>query len=313
MSTSHAGFQVFLASPRGFCAGVDRAIEIVERALERYGSPVYVRHEIVHNAVVVEELRAKGAVFVDALEDVPSGNWLVFSAHGVPPDVVREAHERGLKVVDATCPLVTKVHVGARAWGSKDFTIFLVGHRSHVEVEGVVGEAPTRTIVIENCEEAENATAKDPDKVAVLTQTTLSVDEAKNIIAVLERRFPALRLPLQDDICYATQNRQDAVKALSPRVELWLVIGDPTSSNSNRLRELGEARGVPSKLILGPQEIDPAWLAGKSAIGVTSGASTPEVSVQGVVERLRKLGASSVEIQPGPLEDMVFTLPEAVR
>lgn len=306
-------FKVYLASPRGFCAGVDRAIEIVERALDRYGAPVYVRHEIVHNAVVVEDLRAKGAIFVDELADVPAGNWVVFSAHGVPPDVVEEATERGLRVVDATCPLVTKVHVGARAWNKKEFTIFLVGHRDHVEVEGVVGEAPDRTVVVENVEEAESVTAADPTKVAVLTQTTLSVDEARDIIAVLERRFPDLRLPLQDDICYATQNRQDAVKALSPQVDAWLVIGDPTSSNSNRLRELGESRGVPSYLILGHEEIDPAWLREKRAVGVTSGASTPEVSVRGVVDRLSELGAKEVVETSGPIEDIVFTLPEAVR
>ncbi|MCA8968886.1 MAG: 4-hydroxy-3-methylbut-2-enyl diphosphate reductase [Planctomycetes bacterium] len=308
-----SGFRVVLASPRGFCAGVDRAIEIVERALERYGRPVYVRHEIVHNAVVVDDLRKKGAVFVDELADVPADSWVVFSAHGVPPQVVQEAETRGLRVVDATCPLVTKVHVGARAWNKKEFTIFLVGHRDHVEVEGVVGEAPDRTIVIENVEEAERVEPTDPTKVAVLTQTTLSVDEARDIIHVLERRFPNLRLPLQDDICYATQNRQDAVKALSDGVDLWLVIGDPTSSNSNRLRERGESRGVESHLILDQGQIDPEWLVGKRSIGVTSGASTPEISVRGVIARLRELGATEVVESDGPVEDIVFTLPEAVR
>ena len=307
------GFQVVLASPRGFCAGVDRAIEIVERALERFGRPIYVRHEIVHNAVVVEDLRKKGAIFVDELSDVPADSWVVFSAHGVPPQVVQEAEARGLRVVDATCPLVTKVHVGARAWNKRDFTIFLVGHRAHVEVEGVVGEAPERTIVVENVAEAKRVEARDPDKVAVLTQTTLSVDEARDIIGVLERRFPKLRLPLQDDICYATQNRQDAVKALSDQVDLWLVIGDPTSSNSNRLRELGVSRGVESHLILGADQIQTAWLEGKTRVGVTSGASTPEVSVRGVIERLREVGATDVIESDGPVEDIVFTLPEAVR
>lgn len=308
-----SGFRVYLASPRGFCAGVDRAIDIVERALDRYGAPVYVRHEIVHNAVVVEDLRKKGAIFVDELRDVPTGCWVVFSAHGVPPQVVDEAEERGLKVVDATCPLVTKVHVGARAWKRKDFTIFLVGHRDHVEVEGVVGEAPARTIVVEDVEEAEQVEADDPDKVALLTQTTLSVDEAKDIIGVLKRRFPMLRLPLKDDICYATQNRQDAVKAISNEVDLLLVIGDPTSSNSNRLRELGASRGVESHLILNREQIDPSWLEGRESVGVTSGASTPEISVRGVVARLRELGAGEIKEVDGPIEDIVFSLPKAVR
>jgi 4-hydroxy-3-methylbut-2-enyl diphosphate reductase len=304
---------VVLARPRGFCAGVDRAIEIVDRALDRFGPPIYVRHEIVHNAVVVDELRAKGAVFVDELYDVPADSWVVFSAHGVPPAVVTEAEARGLRVIDATCPLVTKVHVGARAWSNKDYTIFLVGHRKHVEVQGVVGEAPAHTVVVESVQEAERAAAKDPNKVAVLTQTTLSVDEARAIIEVLQRRFPRLVLPLNDDICYATQNRQDAVKTLSDTVDVWLVIGDRTSSNSNRLRELGEARGIPSYLILKGDEIEPSWIAGKRRVGVTSGASTPEVSVQGVIARLRELGADSVEELAGPIEDIVFSLPEAVR
>jgi len=305
--------KVLLARPRGFCAGVERAIEIVERALERYGAPIYVRHEIVHNAVVVEGLRRKGAVFVDKLCNVPAQSWVVFSAHGVPPQVVTEAESRGLKIVDATCPLVTKVHIGAKAWGAKGYTVLLVGHRDHVEVEGVVGEAPEHTIVIENLREAEEVKVRDPNKVAILTQTTLSVDEAHAITSVLERRFPRLVLPQIDDICYATQNRQDAVKALSPEVDLWLVIGDRTSSNSNRLRELGAARGVPAYLILGPKEIDSSWLKNASAIGVTSGASTPEVSVTGVVARLRELGASEVIEFDGPREELVFSLPEAVR
>ena len=306
-------FKVHLARPRGFCAGVDRAIEIVERALERFGTPIYVRHEIVHNAVVVEELRRKGAIFVDELRDVPAGAWVVFSAHGVPPAVVTEAEERGLRIVDATCPLVTKVHIGARAWASKDYTILLVGHRDHVEVQGVVGEAEAHTIVVEDVREARDVDVLDPAKVAVLTQTTLSVDEADEIIAVLKERFPALVLPHNDDICYATQNRQDAVKLLTPEVDLWLVIGDPTSSNSNRLRELGEARGVPAHLILGPDEIRAEWIDGCRAVGVTSGASTPEVSVQGVVGRLRELGATDIEEYAGPSEEIVFSLPDAVR
>ncbi len=305
--------KVFLARPRGFCAGVDRAIDIVERALMRFGAPIYVRHEIVHNAVVVNSLRCKGAMFVDELADVPPDQQVVFSAHGVPPSVVEEAERRGLRIIDATCPLVTKVHVGAQAWAHKDYTIFLVGHRSHVEVVGVVGEAPEHTVVIENTTEAEAVQVANPERLAVLTQTTLSVDEANDIIGVLQRRFPKLELPLNDDICYATQNRQDAVKALSPSVDLWLVIGDLTSSNSNRLRELGQARGIPSYLILSADQIQPEWFDDAKAVGITSGASTPEVSVLGVLERLRELGATEVEEIEGVDEAIEFSLPESVR
>ncbi|MEZ5989292.1 MAG: 4-hydroxy-3-methylbut-2-enyl diphosphate reductase [Planctomycetota bacterium] len=304
---------VHLANPRGFCAGVERAIEIVERALERYGAPIYVRHEIVHNAVVVEDLRAKGAIFVDDVGAVPEGAWLVFSAHGVPPQVVQQAEDRGCRVVDATCPLVTKVHVEARWLAEQGYTILLIGHRSHVEVDGVIGEAPDHTIVLENAREAELVEVPDPDKVAVLTQTTLSVDEARVVQDVLRRRYPALRVPRKDDICYATQNRQDAVKRLSADVDLLLVIGDPTSSNSNRLRELGETRGIESHLVLGPEEIDPAWLEGRRSIGITSGASTPEVSVQRVVDFLRARGAANLLALDGPREDMVFSMPPGLR
>lgn len=302
-----------LAKPRGFCAGVERAIEIVETALERFGPPIYVRHEIVHNTIVVNSLRQKGAVFVDRLEDVPEGGWLVFSAHGVPPEVVEKARIKGLEVLDATCPLVTKVHVEARAFADKGYTILLVGHRSHVEVEGVVGEAPEHVLVVENASEAETVEVPDPDRVAVLTQTTLSVDEAASTHAVLKRRFPALVLPKKDDICYATQNRQDAVKKMAAELDLLLVIGDPTSSNSNRLRELGLSRGVDSYLVLGPEEISESWLEGKQHIGITSGASTPEISVQSVLSWLEKRGATALVHVEGPEEDMVFALPQALR
>ena len=305
--------KVYLARPRGFCAGVERAIEIIEQLLDRHGPPVYVRHEIVHNAVVVENLAGKGAIFVDELRDVPTGSRLVFSAHGVPPAVVDEARDRTLSVVDATCPLVTKVHIGARAYAKQGFTILLVGHRDHVEVEGVVGEAEESTIVVEDTEEAASVQVPDPDRVAVLTQTTLSVDEANEIIDVLRERFPNLVTQENEDICYATQNRQDAVKRMGESIDLLLVIGDPTSSNSNRLRELGERRGISSHLILGAEEIDPAWLSNVDSIGVTSGASTPEVSVNGVIERLRNLGAESIEEIEGPSEDLVFSLPEELR
>jgi 4-hydroxy-3-methylbut-2-en-1-yl diphosphate reductase len=302
-----------LAKPRGFCAGVERAIEIVETSLERFGPPIYVRHEIVHNAVVVKSLRDKGAIFVEKVEDVPEGAWLVFSAHGVPTEVVQKAKVKGLQVLDATCPLVTKVHVEARAFADAGYTILLVGHRSHVEVVGVVGEAPGHVLVVENAIEAESVEVPDPDKVAVLTQTTLSVDEAACTQAVLKRRFPALILPKKDDICYATQNRQDAVKKMAAGLDLLLVIGDPTSSNSNRLRELGESRGVESYLVLGPDEIDPAWLSGEASIGITSGASTPEISVQAVMAWLMKQGAQDIVHVQGPEEDMVFALPQALR
>ena len=231
--------KVYLSRPRGFCAGVERAIEIVRRALDKYGPPIYVRHEIVHNRVVVEDLAAAGAVFVDHLSDVPSGSRVIFSAHGVAPAVFDEARERGLQIVDATCPLVTKVHVEARSFAAEGLTVLLIGHRDHVEVIGVVGEAPDSTIVVSWPDEAEAVEVPDPTRVAVLTQTTLSVDEAEKSMAVLRRRFPQLVTPRKEDICYATTNRQMAVKELQDRVDLWLVIGDPTSSNSNRLRELG--------------------------------------------------------------------------
>lgn len=305
--------KVLLCRPRGFCAGVERAIETVERALEKFGRPVYVRHEIVHNKVVVDALTAKGAVFVDQLRDVPAGSHVIFSAHGVAPSVFDEAKHLELEYVDATCPLVTKVHIEARMFARQDHTILLIGHREHVEVEGVVGEAPERTIVVATPEEAEVVEVPDAEKVAVLTQTTLSVDEAGAVMTVLKRRFPALATPRKEDICYATTNRQMAVKNLRGEVDLWLVIGDPTSSNSNRLRELGAASGVPSHLVLGPDQLEPAWFEGVATVGITSGASTPEVSVEQVVARLRELGATAVEEVQGTIEDVEFQLPAEVR
>ncbi len=307
------GMELHLAKPRGFCAGVERAIEIVEKALHKFGAPIYVRHEIVHNAVVVDELKAKGAIFIDDLDLVPPGSWLIFSAHGVPPQVVETARERKLKVIDATCPLVTKVHLEARHFAQKDATIFLVGHRKHVEVEGVVGEAPESIIVLESAEEAERVEVQDPERVAVLTQTTLSVDEAKMVIDVLKRRFPKLALPHKDDICYATQNRQDAVRRLAPSIDLLLVIGDKTSSNSNRLRELGESLGVPSKLLLSSQELQEEWFKGVKRIGITSGASTPEVSVDEVMAALSERGVRTTRVLDHPGEGLIFSLPEMLR
>jgi 4-hydroxy-3-methylbut-2-enyl diphosphate reductase len=304
--------KVYLSRPRGFCAGVERAIEIVRRALRKFGPPIYVRHEIVHNRVVVEDLARAGAVFVDDLAALPRGSRVIFSAHGVGPAVFAEAQRLDLNYIDATCPLVTKVHMEARSFARRGCTILLIGHRDHVEVVGVVGEAPDRTVVVSSPEEAERVEVAEPSRVAVLTQTTLSVDEAERTMAVLRRRFPALATPRKEDICYATTNRQLAVKTLQDRVDAWLVIGDPTSSNSNRLREIGGAGGKRAYLVLDASEIDPAWLAGVRALGITSGASTPEVSVRQVVQRLRELGAESVEEVDGVEETIEFQIPQAV-
>jgi 4-hydroxy-3-methylbut-2-en-1-yl diphosphate reductase len=305
--------KVLLCRPRGFCAGVERAIETVERALAKFGRPIYVRHEIVHNKVVVQDLVQKGAIFVDELADVPTGAHVIFSAHGVAPTVFADAQRLRLQAIDATCPLVTKVHAEAKRFAARGLTILLIGHADHVEVEGVVGEAPERTIVVATADEAERVTVPDPDKVGVVTQTTLSIDEAMRVMSVLKRRFPKLVTPRKEDICYATTNRQTAVKSLRGKVDLWLVIGDPMSSNSNRLRELGADSGVPAYLVLGPGEVDPAWLRGVGTVGITSGASTPETSVASVVARLRELGATDVEEVAGEPELIEFSLPLEVR
>lgn len=304
--------KVLLSRPRGFCAGVERAIEVVLKALDKFGAPVYVRHEIVHNRVVVEDLQRKGAIFVKRLEDVPTGGHVIFSAHGVAPQVLVDADRLELQAIDATCPLVTKVHVEARTFAAAGKTILLIGHEDHVEVVGVRGEAPDNTIVVFGEEEAEAVEVPDPDQVAVLTQTTLSLDEAERTLAVLRRRFPNLATPRKEDICYATTNRQMAVKQLNGSVGLWLVIGDKTSSNSNRLRELGASSGVPAHLIIDASQIKSSWLEGVEAVGVTSGASTPEVSVRTVVQRLRELGATSVEEIDGVRESIEFQLPSEV-
>jgi len=308
-----APMKVLLCRPRGFCAGVERAIETVERALDKFGSPVYVRHEIVHNQVVVRDLEQKGAVFVEDLSTVPEGSHVIFSAHGVAPEVFEQADRFKLEAIDATCPLVTKVHAEAKRFAARGFTILLIGHADHVEVEGVVGEAPEQTLVVASAEEAEQVEVPDPTKVGVLTQTTLSVDEAMQVMAVLRRRFPELTTPRKEDICYATTNRQSAVKQLRGQVDVWLVIGDPMSSNSNRLRELGADSGVPAHLGLGPQEIEDGWFEGVGAIGITSGASTPESSVRAVVDHLRGLGATDVEEVDGIPETIEFTLPLQLR
>jgi len=284
---------LFLAAPRGFCAGVDRAIDIVEIALQVYGAPVYVRHEIVHNRHVVDELRRKGAVFVDELADVPPGAVVIFSAHGVSPQIRREAKERGLRSLDATCPLVTKVHLEALRYAKEGYSIVLIGHRGHVEVEGTLGEAPEAISLVETVADVERLELQHPDKVAYISQTTLSVDDVRDIVQALKRRYPSVREPAKADICYATQNRQDAMKELARRAGLVLVVGAPTSSNANRLVEVARAAGANSYLIEAPEDIRPEWLTGD--VGLTAGASTPEHVVQGCIERVRELGGHKVE------------------
>ncbi|MBI5709529.1 MAG: 4-hydroxy-3-methylbut-2-enyl diphosphate reductase [Candidatus Eisenbacteria bacterium] len=300
---------LYLAAPRGFCAGVDRAIDVVEMALRVYGPPVWVRHEIVHNRHVVDDLRRKGAVFTDDLAEVPAGSVVIFSAHGVSPAVRKEAEDRGLKALDATCPLVTKVHLEALRHAKEGTTIVLVGHRHHVEVQGTLGEAPDSIVVVETPAEAEALVVPDPAKVACITQTTLSVDDCRAILQVLKRRFPAIREPAKDDICYATQNRQNAVKELSRRCAAILVVGAPASSNANRLVEVAKGAGAQAWLIESAQDIRPEWLAGGGNVGVTAGASTPEDIVQACVERVRELGGHRVEEFRLVEERVMFPLP----
>jgi 4-hydroxy-3-methylbut-2-enyl diphosphate reductase len=305
--------RVLLANPRGFCAGVDRAIEIVELCLRRFGPPVYVRHEIVHNRHVVEGLRAKGAIFVDDLDDVPPGSLLVFSAHGVSPEVREAARRQGLRTLDATCPLVTKVHVEAQRFARDDVDIILVGHAGHVEVEGTMGHAPERMHLVESPEDVKHIRLRDPTKVACLTQTTLSVDDTREIMEALRRRFADVQLPRKDDICYATQNRQNAVKELVREAQVVLVVGAPESSNSNRLVELAAKGGARSYLVQDADDIEPGWLQDVSCVGVTAGASAPELLVEQVVERLRDLGADRVDSLPDVDEGVVFQLPPELR
>jgi 4-hydroxy-3-methylbut-2-enyl diphosphate reductase len=301
--------EILLANPRGFCAGVERAIEIVERALEKFGAPIYVRHEVVHNRYVVEGLRAKGAVFVDELDQVPDGATVIFSAHGVPKAVREEADRRGLRVFDATCPLVTKVHLEVERHCRAGREIVMIGHKGHPEVEGTMGQGHCGMYLVEKAADVAGLQVKDPARLAYVTQTTLSVDDASAVVAALKARFPAIVGPKKDDICYATQNRQDAVKRLSASCDLVLVVGSPTSSNSNRLREVAAGRHVPAYLIDGPEEVRPEWLAGKRRIGLTAGASAPEVLVEQVVARLRALGAEAVGQVEGASENVVFPLP----
>jgi len=304
--------EVVLAQPRGFCAGVDRAIEIVERALERFGGPVYVRHEIVHNDHVVSELRGKGAVFVESLAEVPAGAVLVFSAHGVSRAVRDEAEQRGFQVFDATCPLVTKVHVEVARERREGRDVIMIGHAGHPEVEGTMGQADDGIHLVETVDDVARLEVADPLRLAYVTQTTLSVDDCQEVITALRARFPAIAEPKKQDICYATQNRQDAVKFMAPQCDLVLVIGSRSSSNSNRLREVAEKMGCESRLIGSADQLDPAWVTGRKRIGVTAGASAPEVLVEQVVQRLRELGVRSVRTLDGVEEQVTFPLPKGL-
>ncbi|MES3015657.1 MAG: 4-hydroxy-3-methylbut-2-enyl diphosphate reductase [Pseudomonadota bacterium] len=301
--------EIVLAEPRGFCAGVDRAIEIVERALTKFGAPIYVRHEIVHNTYVVNDLKAKGAIFIEDLADVPPGATLVFSAHGVSQEVRKEAAQRGFSVFDATCPLVTKVHVEVAKLHKEGYDFIMIGHKGHPEVEGTMGQLTEGIHLVEDVADVATVQVAQSDKLAVVTQTTLSVDDAAEILAAVKRRFPLVREPKQQDICYATQNRQDAVKVLAPTVDIVIVVGSPTSSNSNRLRELAQRLGTEAWMVDSPDDLKPEWFEGKASVGLTAGASAPDILVQQVIERLRALGAVSVRKLAGVEETVHFPLP----
>ena len=314
MSGSTANIKTIkLANPRGFCAGVDRAIEIVERAIDMYGAPIYVKHEVVHNQFVVDGLRRKGAVFIEDMEDVPVGSTLIYSAHGVSQRVQNQAQERGLRIFDATCPLVSKVHAEVVRLNRNGFEIVMIGHRGHPEVEGTMGQVSNGITLVETVLDVSDLRPKNPEKLAYVTQTTLSVDDARTILEALKKRFPRIQAPKKDDICYATQNRQDAVKALSQKCELMIVVGSPTSSNSNRLREVAATQGVAAYLVDNEDEIRDEWLSGVSVVGVTAGASAPEVLVTAVVNRLKEYGAVNVEETLGVDEQVVFQVPGALK
>jgi 4-hydroxy-3-methylbut-2-enyl diphosphate reductase len=304
--------EILLAKPRGFCAGVDRAIAIVERALELHGAPIYVRHEIVHNKFVVEDLRAKGAVFVEELDEVPAGATVIFSAHGVALDVRRQAAARGLRVFDATCPLVTKVHVEVAKMRDLGREVVMIGHEGHPEAEGTMGQSDAGMYLVESEGDVAALQVRNPDMLAYVTQTTLSIDDCARVIAALKARFPKIVGPKKDDICYATQNRQDAVKFMAPRADVVIVVGSPNSSNSNRLREVARNLGRDAYLVDKADEIDPAWIAGKRTVGVTAGASAPEAVVQEVIERLQSLGARNVRELDGISEAVTFPLPRSL-
>jgi 4-hydroxy-3-methylbut-2-enyl diphosphate reductase len=315
MSDTHQVNQVqdvLLAEPRGFCAGVDRAIEIVERALAQFGAPIFVRHEIVHNTYVVNDLKAKGAIFIEDLAEVPPGATLIFSAHGVSQDVRREADDRGFQVYDATCPLVTKVHIEVAKLRREGYEFIMIGHKGHPEVEGTMGQLSDGIYLVEDEADVARVTVQDPTRLAVVTQTTLSVDDAAAILAAIHARFPLVREPKQQDICYATQNRQDAVKLMAPQVDIVIVVGSPTSSNSNRLRELAERLGTPAHMVDCPDDLQEAWFDGRARVGLTAGASAPDVLVQQVIARLKALGAVSVRRMQGVEEHVRFPLPKGL-
>ena len=302
--------EILMAQPRGFCAGVDRAINIVNEALTRFGKPIYVRHEIVHNAYVVNELREKGAVFVEDLQEVPKGGIVVFSAHGVSQEVRKDAQDRGLQVYDATCPLVTKVHLEVVKMSTDGFTILMIGHAGHPEVEGTMGQVKEGLFLIEKLADVAELSFSDGEKISFVTQTTLSIDETKEIVDALTKKFPNIVQPRKQDICYATQNRQDAVKFMAPQVEVVIVVGSATSSNSNRLRELSEKLGVPSYMVDAPEQLKPEWFVGKKRIGLTAGASAPESLAQSIVERILEFGPRQVRALDGVVEDVTFSLPK---
>jgi 4-hydroxy-3-methylbut-2-enyl diphosphate reductase len=312
MSTN-AGLEVLLAEPRGFCAGVDRAIEIVERALSKFGAPIYVRHEIVHNTYVVNDLKAKGAIFIEDMDDVPAGATLVFSAHGVSRAVQQEAAARGFRIFDATCPLVTKVHVEVAKLAKEGYEFIMIGHKDHPEVEGTMGQLDSGIHPVEDVADVALIAPAQTGKLAVVTQTTLSVDDAAAIAAAIKARFPNVREPKQQDICYATQNRQDAVKLMSPQVDVVVVVGSPTSSNSNRLAEVARKLGTPGYMVDSADELQPQWFEGCQRVGLTAGASAPEILVTQVIARLKALGAVSVQRMPGEPESVKFPLPRGLR
>jgi 4-hydroxy-3-methylbut-2-enyl diphosphate reductase len=305
--------EILLAQPRGFCAGVDRAIEIVERALAQFGAPIYVRHEIVHNAYVVDDLRRKGAIFIEQLSDVPSGNTLVFSAHGVPRSVQEEAAQRGLRVFDATCPLVTKVHVEVAKMRREAREIIMIGHAGHPEVEGTMGQADEGMYLVETAEDVDRLQVRNPELLAYVTQTTLSIDDTADVITALKRRFPHIVEPKKGDICYATTNRQEAVKFMAPQVDVVIVVGSPNSSNSNRLREVAQKKGTTAYMVDNAEQIDPAWLNGTRRIGVTAGASAPQVLVDAVIAQLKVFGARSIRVLEGVEENVTFPLPKGLN
>ena len=313
MNTLDTNAEILLAEPRGFCAGVDRAIEIVERALDKFGAPIYVRHEIVHNTFVVNDLKAKGAIFIEDLADVPPDATLIFSAHGVSKAVQDEAQARGFQIFDATCPLVTKVHVEVAKLHKEGFEFIMIGHKGHPEVEGTMGQLESGIHLVEDVADVARVQPGQTEKLALVTQTTLSMDDAADIAAAVKARFPMVREPKQQDICYATQNRQDAIKVMSPQVDVVIVVGSPTSSNSNRLREVAQKLGTDSYMVDHADELQAAWFEGRSRVGLTAGASAPDVLVQAVIARLRQLGAVSVRKMDGVVETIKFPLPKGLK